>query len=59
MSNDSRLDEILASYRRQLGLQEESHIKILIEHYGLSGHDKQSYINALVRHYKQQLGSGR
>jgi hypothetical protein len=49
------LDTILAEYRLQLELMEESMLKILVEHYGLSGHDKQSYIDALVEHFKQQL----
>jgi predicted alpha/beta-fold hydrolase len=49
------LDTILAEYRRSLEAQDESMLKTLIEHYGLSGHDKQSYINALVEHFKKQL----
>lgn len=57
------LDAILAEYRHQLELQDEWALKILVEHYGLSGklseQDKQSCIDALVEHYKQQLeGNG-
>ena len=49
------LDTILAEYRRSLEAQDESMLKTLIERYGISGHDKHSYIDALVEHFKQQL----
>ena len=49
------IDAILAEYRCSLQVQEEWALKILVEHYGLSGHDKQSYIDALVEHFKKQL----
>jgi hypothetical protein len=48
-------EEILAEYRRQLEKQDEWALKILVDHYGLSGHDKASYIDALVEHYRKQL----
>lgn len=54
-SHDSHLDTVLATYRRELELQAEWALRILVEHYGLSGHDKQSYIDALVEHFRQQL----
>lgn len=49
------LDAILDAYRRSLEVQEEWALKILVEHYELSGHDKPSYIDALVEHYRKQL----
>jgi hypothetical protein len=52
---ENNVPAILAEYRRQLEKQEEWSLKILVEHYGLEGHDKQSYIDALVEHYRKQL----
>lgn len=49
------LDAILAEYRRSLEAQNEQELQAIAEHYGLSGHDKQSYIDALVKHFRQQL----
>ncbi len=53
------LDAILAEYRRQIELQAEQELKILVEHYELScSDDRQSYIDALVEHFRQQLLKG-
>ncbi len=53
------MNSILATYRSELELQGEWALKILVEHYGLScSDDKQSYIDALVEHFRQQLLKG-
>jgi len=52
---ENNVPAILAEYQRGLETQEEWALKILVEHYGLEDHDKQSYINALVEHYRKQL----
>lgn len=53
------LDTILAEYRRSLEAQNEQELKAIAEYYGLSGHNKQSIIDALVEHFKKQLeGNG-
>lgn len=52
------LDGILAEYHYQLSLMEESILKILCEHYEIEGHDKATYIEALVEHFRQQLLKG-
>ncbi len=49
------IDEILREYRRQLEAQPEWALAILVEHYELTGHDKASYIDALVEHYRALL----
>ena len=53
------LDDILAEYRRELEKQDEYTLKVLVRHYELEGHDKQSCIDALVEHFKQQLEKGK
>lgn len=59
MNNDPWLERdipaILAEYRRQLEMQGEQELKTLVEHYEIPGHDKPSYIDALVAHYKAGL----
>jgi hypothetical protein len=53
------LDDILAEYRRQLEAMEEWALFVLVAHYELSAHDKQSCVDALVEHFRQQLeGNG-
>ena len=51
------LDDILAEYRRSLEAQGLQELKDIAEHYGLTDRlqDKQSIIDALVEHFKQQL----
>jgi len=49
------LDTILAEYRHSLEAQGKRELKAIAEHYGLSGEDRQSIIDALVEHFKQQL----
>ena len=57
--NNPSLDQILSAYRSELELQSEWSLKILVEHYELScSDDKQSYIDALVEHFRQQLLKG-
>ena len=50
------LDAILAEYRSSLEAQGLQELRAIAEHYGLaSGDDKQSIIDALVEHFKNQL----
>lgn len=56
---DSNLEHILAIYRAELEVQPDFALEILVHHYGLScSDDRQSLINALVEHFKQQLLKG-
>jgi len=55
------LDAILAEYRRNLEAQGEQELKAIAEHYGIADglQDRQSIIDALVEHFKNQLeGNG-
>jgi len=56
---DRNLEFILATYRRELEIQPDFALEILIIHYELRcSDDRQSYINAIVEHFKQQLLKG-
>ncbi len=59
MKEEDALEHTLATYRRELEIQPDFALEILIIHYGISCSDnKQSMIDALVEHFKQQLLKG-
>jgi hypothetical protein len=55
---NSTIDMALDAYRRKLKTKSDLELEILVKHYNVSGNDRQSRINALVEHYRQELLKG-